>query len=650
MVGRIQPLAKEFEIVGPDGKPTDYFIRWAQERQIDIAQGISAAEAQQLIDDWAAARDIVAGVALDGGGNLSADVTLDYAGGIADQSDVDLSTPPADGQVLVWNDGASMWVPADQSGGGGGGGLTLIGTQTLAVGAASVTFGSIPQDYKDLVLVWSLRGDTAVANTDFFARLNGDTGANYDYEFVHWFATGSSINQSTGQTAGRIASITAGSATASHASVGRLEIPNYTDTTFFKGAFSDFFSSLGTGGFSQGRGLYGFNWRSTAAVTSITVFPSAGNIIAGSTVSLYGRPAASVVGGSSAFFSGGTGEFGSVNTGARATKGVHYKPDRSVTLSKLWAVIDAAATSETFYAQIATVNPSTGTITAVVATGSTIVATSTNPEYYALPFSVPVRLTSGLDYVLLVVRADGSGTSVLRLYDGDGEFFRANAPGTKQVGRWEYNTIGVSAAQATSASSTATGFAIWPEGDITSSTGGGAVWGPSALSGSGVLGSAFATHGMVFKPFVDITITGFTCYQQIAAGNTYRFFIAPMSSVSLDTDNHTLTGGTLGTEMYSQAFTNPTTANQTRVIELTTPQVLTAGTAYTIGIQRTDSTGTAVSQSNWTTTEYGSYGFPGEVYRRLYNINNSGSLSGLSLTSIDTGTANALSLWPFGIT
>lgn len=79
MTGTFQPLDQKFPIVGSDGTPTDYFIRWAQQRQIDISEGITEEQAQQLIADWAAARQIIAGLGLDGGGPLSADVTIDHS-------------------------------------------------------------------------------------------------------------------------------------------------------------------------------------------------------------------------------------------------------------------------------------------------------------------------------------------------------------------------------------------------------------------------------------------------------------------------------------------------------------------------------------------------------------------------------------------
>lgn len=81
MAGNLQPLAEQFRIVDADGKPTLYFIKWAQQRQIDITAAITAEQALQIaqdyVDTWSLARDIIAGVGLTGGGNLGADVTID---------------------------------------------------------------------------------------------------------------------------------------------------------------------------------------------------------------------------------------------------------------------------------------------------------------------------------------------------------------------------------------------------------------------------------------------------------------------------------------------------------------------------------------------------------------------------------------------
>lgn len=52
MAGQLQPLADLFQIVDANGRPTPYFIQWAQQRQLDIASAITAEQAAQLIIDY----------------------------------------------------------------------------------------------------------------------------------------------------------------------------------------------------------------------------------------------------------------------------------------------------------------------------------------------------------------------------------------------------------------------------------------------------------------------------------------------------------------------------------------------------------------------------------------------------------------------
>jgi hypothetical protein len=51
MAGDLQPLDEKFPIVGPDGRPTLYFIKWAQQRQIDITGAVTADEALEIVVD-----------------------------------------------------------------------------------------------------------------------------------------------------------------------------------------------------------------------------------------------------------------------------------------------------------------------------------------------------------------------------------------------------------------------------------------------------------------------------------------------------------------------------------------------------------------------------------------------------------------------
>jgi hypothetical protein len=120
MPGELQPLASNFAIVDADGKPNQYFIRWAQQRQIDIAEGITIEQAQALIDDWAAARHINTTAPIVGGGPLSGDLTLTHAasgvvaGTYGDGTHVPQITVDAKGHV-------TGVVNVAVSGGGGGG-------------------------------------------------------------------------------------------------------------------------------------------------------------------------------------------------------------------------------------------------------------------------------------------------------------------------------------------------------------------------------------------------------------------------------------------------------------------------------------------------------------------------------------------------
>lgn len=51
MTGTSQPLDRRFPIVDEQGNPTDYFTRWAQQRQIDIEGSATPEDVQASIDE-----------------------------------------------------------------------------------------------------------------------------------------------------------------------------------------------------------------------------------------------------------------------------------------------------------------------------------------------------------------------------------------------------------------------------------------------------------------------------------------------------------------------------------------------------------------------------------------------------------------------
>lgn len=160
---------------------------------------------------------------------------------------------------------------------------TPIATQTVASSTASVTFTSIPQNYTDLVLVFS-----GVGGNNISLQFNGDTSASYSITRI----------QGDGSTAGssRYNSVTSmyGPYSATQ-NTTIWQIPNYTNETLYK-------TGLAKGG---GAGtqveLYTGLWQKQNPITSITVVTPSANISAGSVISIYGIAA----GNSSAKATGG---------------------------------------------------------------------------------------------------------------------------------------------------------------------------------------------------------------------------------------------------------------------------------------------------------------------------------------------------------
>jgi hypothetical protein len=138
MVGKLQPLVNNQMIVGPDGKPTEYFIRWAQQRQIDIGQAIDEDRAleiiQAFIDDYALQAG--SGISITPDGKLTSNPTISAeAQAILNQistthgavlfrgaANWQALAPGTAGQFLKTNGAGAD--PSWAAGGGGGGGLT----------------------------------------------------------------------------------------------------------------------------------------------------------------------------------------------------------------------------------------------------------------------------------------------------------------------------------------------------------------------------------------------------------------------------------------------------------------------------------------------------------------------------------------------
>lgn len=158
---------------------------------------------------------------------------------------------------------------------------TLTGSQASVV--LPVPTGSA---YNFLTVKWYVRCDNAVTGQQMWLQLNGDTGTNYLWEANQ--ANNATVAGSTSGAAvvhGQIATIVGSSATANFFSSGSFEIAGASSANFKTVVGSGTAYSSTT---SMWTGLYGVEWGSTAAVTSVTLAPNAGNFIAGCIFTLLG--------------------------------------------------------------------------------------------------------------------------------------------------------------------------------------------------------------------------------------------------------------------------------------------------------------------------------------------------------------------------
>jgi hypothetical protein len=161
-----------------------------------------------------------------------------------------------------------------------------IATTTLTAGTASVVFSSVPQTYTDLVLVTQAKHSAGSGFEDMYLRFNSDTGNNYSFTTLS--GTGSvtegfrqgGLNKNPITYYGALTTTVGDTNQISH-------INNYSSTATYKHTITR--ANLA----SRGVDLIVSQWRSTSAITSITIFASTTNLGAGSTFSLYGIKAGS---------------------------------------------------------------------------------------------------------------------------------------------------------------------------------------------------------------------------------------------------------------------------------------------------------------------------------------------------------------------
>jgi hypothetical protein len=160
-----------------------------------------------------------------------------------------------------------------------------IATHTIPSDTSSYTFSSIPGTYTDLVLVANYRDTRSDTYSYPNIRFNSDTSTNYSFTILTGDGTSASSSRSSNATAITFYEMAGNGAAADVYSPAIIQIQNYANSTTYKTCLIRDSYSGGTMGAQAGL------WRSTAAITSITIGTAFG-IKAGSSFTLYGITAA----------------------------------------------------------------------------------------------------------------------------------------------------------------------------------------------------------------------------------------------------------------------------------------------------------------------------------------------------------------------
>lgn len=167
--------------------------------------------------------------------------------------------------------------------------VVKIESVTLTVAAATITFAAIPQSWTHLYLVGFTRGDSAVAANQVLGNFNADTAANYDYQYLLGNAAAGNQGEFFAANQFQLANQPAGTAGANLFCSFDAEIGYYSGAANQKSVLSRWSNKVGTSSGNIEVGELGGHWRSSAAITSLTLKTNSGNFVAGSYVALYGR-------------------------------------------------------------------------------------------------------------------------------------------------------------------------------------------------------------------------------------------------------------------------------------------------------------------------------------------------------------------------
>ena len=194
----------------------------------------------------------------------------------------------ANNHLEAWD--GSAWQDVTGSSGGAAGDLVKLSEQIVSgSAAASITFASIVGTYRHLEMLFIGRGDVSAGNANFGVRFNGDSGANYDIQQIQGNNTTPGAYGVPAQTSINPFFIAGNTAPAGAVGTTRLLIYDYARAVWRKQVQGENYLDTADSAGGSYTTLGGGVWRSTAAITSITLISISGNFAVGTLATLYGR-------------------------------------------------------------------------------------------------------------------------------------------------------------------------------------------------------------------------------------------------------------------------------------------------------------------------------------------------------------------------
>lgn len=155
-----------------------------------------------------------------------------------------------------------------------------IATTTISSsGINTITFSSIPNTYTDLRISFLWKGDYA----NPFLQINSDTGTNYSNTRLTGNGTTAASSRQTTTDSITLSPLT-GLDTTGYPAATQIDVFSYAGSTYKTLLIATSVDLNGSGSTVREVGL----WRSTSAITSITLGLTTGSSCVGTTATLYG--------------------------------------------------------------------------------------------------------------------------------------------------------------------------------------------------------------------------------------------------------------------------------------------------------------------------------------------------------------------------